>query len=574
MLLPDKKPFRRPLKSKGVFLVPRCALYAASFAAVIVSLTLTFFVLLREQEDPSHNNHHHQDLLNAWKIASGKGSTAERIRNDDDDDDDDNNNKPQSLLSSMDESTKTRYPTNDGNDVGVLSRQPTSFFRVLQRQIDESDDDVRCRRYGFTTTPPSTTTRSSFWNALWRTQPPPPLPTRTHKKRRRKRRIFYGSLLADEPWELLEIVAAETYGIFHGMVFVESNRTQNFTPRRWKRINHTATLATLFGTPHIQVRTYVNEDDGHSEKNSNKTMWREHAQRQEILRGWKELGMQPNDVAYLGDTDETFTRDFLRAVQRCYVRELDYEATQCHYKYNRLSAATRMYFSSPECMARDFIWYHPDLTLGHCVEGIGDAAIHPVAPRVEGYKRAPGFGQGCRDRAHETKISALWNAADFRINVCGSGQRRVDTTLHPELDLYTGFHFHNFFAHAEGIRFKYSSYGHPKKDAYTKNLLRLGSVAMVWQCTQNLTDAQIPSLNRRPEPGKFAGSKPFWPIYFQDADYRQRRHEMVSTMLQQHDDGRPFEHRGTPPMMNMRMTGGQLQQGQMILAAEKLPPRG
>ena len=493
---------------------PQFALSAALLFALASMAATTFLGHQHQQEQQNH-----QQQEEPWKVSA---SDSHRI--------------PRSAAANEGYTNDKMVYPNDGISVGVLSEQPTSFFRALQRQIDESDDVIRCRRYGFTETLPTTT----------------------------RRRIFFGALLAEETWELLEIVAAEAYGIFEGMVFVESNRTQSFAPRNIKRTNHTATLKKLFGTKKVQVRTYVNE------VNWNRTMWREHDQREEILKGWKELGMQPDDIAYMGDTDETFTRDFLRAVQRCYVASLDYDATQCHYSRNRVFAASRMFFSSPECMSRDHAIFHPDMTLGHCVEGIGDASVHPIAPRVDRYKRAPGFGNGCRDRANETKASALWNAADFRVNPCGgTGKMLVNTKLHPELDMHTGFHFHNFFANAEALRFKYATYGHYHKDAYTRNLLHLGSVSMVWQCTQNLTDQELPSLNRRPEPGKFAGLKPFLPIYFQDADYRRRRHEMVSDMLKEHDDGKPFPYRGTPPMM---MTGGQAQ-GQMMMAAKPQPRR-
>ena len=42
---------------------------------------------------------------------------------------------------------------------------------------------------------------------------------------------FYGSLIANEPWELFEITSAEAFGIYHAMAFIESNRTQSFMHR-------------------------------------------------------------------------------------------------------------------------------------------------------------------------------------------------------------------------------------------------------------------------------------------------------------------------------------------------------
>ena len=49
--------------------------------------------------------------------------------------------------------------------------------------------------------------------------------------RTRRRRIFAGSLLADDSWHSLGSSALESYGIYHSITFVESNRTQSYEPR-------------------------------------------------------------------------------------------------------------------------------------------------------------------------------------------------------------------------------------------------------------------------------------------------------------------------------------------------------
>jgi len=223
----------------------------------------------------------------------------------------------------------------DTVNIGFLSDLPRERFRAMQRFIDEDDEAKRCERYGFAHHASSNS------------------PT----ARRSKRKIYYGSLIASEPWELLEIVAAETYGIFDAMVFVEANRTQNFTPRSWTyyhpsvegepRNDASASFRELFGVATVQIRPYVDE------RRHITGLDREHMQRTEILKGWREMGMLPGDVGLLTDADETFTRDFLRAVQFCdEIEALDYEKHRCHYKKTGIRAYAQVFETSPECRRR------------------------------------------------------------------------------------------------------------------------------------------------------------------------------------------------------------------------------
>jgi hypothetical protein len=205
--------------------------------------------------------------------------------------------------------------------MGILSEKSTSFFRNIQRRVDDEDTATRCSRYEGMSYAPN---------------------------KRRSRKIFFGSLIADEPWELLEIVGTETYGIFAGVVLVESNRTQSFEPRQFQRLHHGSVLQEVFGTPNVQVRAYVNE------RPRIQPMIREQLQREEILKGWKEMGMGPDDIGYLGDLDETFTRDFLRAVQTCEVDILNYESHQCERA--KIVSDTRTFEGSPECLAEKGWW--------------------------------------------------------------------------------------------------------------------------------------------------------------------------------------------------------------------------
>jgi hypothetical protein len=205
--------------------------------------------------------------------------------------------------------------------VGVLSEKSVSFFRDIQRGVDEEDPAARCSRFEGMSYEP---------------------------KKKRNRRIFFGSLIADEPWELVEIVGTETYGIFEGIVLVESNRTQAFEPRKFQRLHQGPVLQEVFGTLNVQVRAYVNE------RPRIRPMTREQLQREEILKGWKEMGMGPDDIGYLGDLDETFARDFLRAVQTCELDILKYETHQCERA--KIVSDTRIFEGSPECISDKGWW--------------------------------------------------------------------------------------------------------------------------------------------------------------------------------------------------------------------------
>jgi hypothetical protein len=279
------------------------------------------------------------------------------------------------------------YP-NDGFPQGILSHVAVKHLRALQLQVDEDNHTERCRRYGY------------YYN---NTAPP------------KRRRIFYGANIANEPWEIFEIVAAEAYGIFEGMVFVESNRTQNSVPRPLQRIGHAAVLSRLFGIANVQVRTFVNEHFNIHLVGLD----RENAQRYEILKGWKEMGMTAHDVGYIADPDETFSRDFLRAAQVCDgIDAFNYDLHRCGRDKVKLISTSRSFEMVSECVRDDYHWPHPDMVIGACIELIADEELHPVAAR-DGSERKRGFGKYCRGWTRKTNVKfPPWNPYDFRM-MCG-----------------------------------------------------------------------------------------------------------------------------------------------------------
>jgi Glycosyltransferase family 17 len=283
--------------------------------------------------------------------------------------------------------------------VGIVSQQPASFFDALRAAIDEDDMHERCARYG-----------GYYYNNETHQ------PTTTTKRRRR---LFLGANIATEPWEVLEVIGAEGYGLFAGIVYIESNRTQNFTPRHVRRLRHAPILAHLFGIPtsSVQVRLHVNEDEW------SRDLIRENQQRRDIMQGWLDLGMTRDDVGIVADVDETFSRDFMLALQRCDgIPALDYERHHCHYHHVRITAAAQVFESSPECITAHRHWNRPNAILGHCIEGIADETLHPPAPRMGGrHRQAHGYGGDCDfsivDNITDNRYPS-WGPADFR-DGCG-----------------------------------------------------------------------------------------------------------------------------------------------------------
>jgi hypothetical protein len=421
----------------------------------------------------------------------------------------------------MDLTSKEVVYPNDGFPKGILSNAPVARLRELQQAVDEQDHTERCRRFGF------------FYNS----------------SAPKRRRIFYGSNIADEPWELLEIVAAEAFGIFEGMVYVEANRSHHFAPRPFRRLGHAETLRQLFGARQAQVRGFVNDEE------RKKDIERDNMQRNEILKGWKDMGMLPDDIGYIADADETFSRDFLRAAQVCDgIEAFDYEVHRCG-KAAKLVSSTRVFEMTPECTPVDRNWHHPDMLIGACIEMIGDETLNPLAPR-NGLGRSGGFGDTCvKMISEEDPRYPLWTPYDFKL-LCGKpcanpgrvnrqvialsnslshsfvkGGDQVTLIDQTNYDHHTGYHFHNFFSDFNATRLKYFSYAHPDPDALDKPLEELSEdVKFAVRCIKSTTETASDRY-RRVE-GGFEGLRPTLPLYFLDKDYRHHRHEFMKQKVE------------------------------------------
>lgn len=270
--------------------------------------------------------------------------------------------------------------------------------------------------------------------------------------------------------------------------------------------------------------------------------------------------MEGDDIGFLADADEVLTRDFFRALQTCDdIVQFDYATHQCRHEHVKILSMTRNFEGSPECITKDREGWHPEVMIGHCIAGIGDSTRHADAPRdeIRNSVRAAGFGKFCTDWDGERNITdghyPLWNAADLR-RTCGGAQIGVlelplssattpgspITTTQPQQHIYekyTAFHFHNFFAHLNHIRFKYRTYGHADPNATIKPLYQLlDDLHLMYKCVLDQSDAFFPHDATRPVPfhrivGGFDQAQAFLPIYFYDANYRQRRHDHVRDLV-------------------------------------------
>jgi hypothetical protein len=169
------------------------------------------------------------------------------------------------------------------------SFRPKALFQAEYDRIDSENRTVRCERYGFA-----------------------PL---AHGSKRR--RLFFGSMIADDSFEVIRAHAAEVFGVYHVVALVESNTTHANTPREMRFVNETnpgmrLLQSGIFGpSMRVVVRSFLENAHGQIQ------MERERIQQEDILKEWKQAGMTPEDIGIMSDLDEVFIRDFLRAAQEC-----------------------------------------------------------------------------------------------------------------------------------------------------------------------------------------------------------------------------------------------------------------
>mmetsp|Transcript_27289 Transcript_27289/g.41274 ORF Transcript_27289/g.41274 Transcript_27289/m.41274 type:complete len:290 (+) Transcript_27289:339-1208(+) len=208
--------------------------------------------------------------------------------------------------------------------------------------------------------------------------------------------------------------------------FVESNQTHSRFPRKERFLNTSGinylllAHSGMFG-PHAKATV----DHHHRQEPKSAGENIEYIQRDLILERWKQNGMTKDDIGYLGDVDEAFTRDFLRALQICDVPQFR-PGQDC--KKPKVLGSTLNFQGSLLCPSTSR-GFHPDIIIGECISRIGPA------------------------RKGEKNGVKLWNGHDFKMRDGGQMIEAVDGS-------HTAFHFHNFFSTIEQLRFKYKTYGH------------------------------------------------------------------------------------------------------------------
>lgn len=145
------------------------------------------------------------------------------------------------LLAADETNNEILYPKDSiGSAKILLAAAQTTPRPIPDSNIDHHIERARCTRYKLNYTPNKTNTR---------------------------RRIFWGSPVADDSWHILSIQAIETYGVFHTVAFVESNRTSMADERQLRfdngSLNKGILMGGMFGEDtRVGVDYYVNEDVG------------------------------------------------------------------------------------------------------------------------------------------------------------------------------------------------------------------------------------------------------------------------------------------------------------------------
>uniref|UniRef100_A0A7S1YF03 Glycosyl transferase 64 domain-containing protein n=1 Tax=Grammatophora oceanica TaxID=210454 RepID=A0A7S1YF03_9STRA len=379
---------------------------------------------------------------------------------------------------------------------------PDAMFQTQYDEIDNEDIEKKCARYNLKYNPSSP-----------------------------ERRVFFGSMIANDAIQMLKMHATEVYDLYDVMVLVESNTTHMATPREMRFIPGKEGYEFMYSGawgPNTKIRmSYWLE-----ERPDLMYMSRERTQRNTIVQGWVAEGMTENDIAIMSDMDETFTRDYLLAIKKCEPPD-HILAKDC--KKVKLLGSSLVFQSSPECISQRN-WYHPDWTLGQCMQGVGDASIR--VPRKYKSDKSPACGGGnyCSDGRQD-----LYDADQIKDGMypllSGTDLRELPqgnmATVWNRDDEHTttAFHFHNMFADLVKLRDKYATYAHGSFSMVKRPLGEIEQdLDVVVRCSHGYPNDINPEGRLRYEEGfeKYKGSKP---IYFANSTYRKERHTDLIRMM-------------------------------------------
>ena len=178
----------------------------------------------------------------------------------------------------------------------------------------------------------------------------------------KRRRLFYGALISGDSAEVIKATSMEQYNIYHTVSLIESNTTQNLTPKKWRFFGSENAskelhwLYQLYGPKTKVAVDYYVTSQTKNQTGGFDAMDLEGFQREGFVYRWKFNGMRPDDIAIIGDIDETFSRDFLRALQICDVPQFR-PGQSC--REPKVLGSTLIFESSPECAWKGRRWYHP-----------------------------------------------------------------------------------------------------------------------------------------------------------------------------------------------------------------------
>jgi len=387
-----------------------------------------------------------------------------------------------------------------------------------------------------------------------------------------QRRLFFGSMLANENSEVLIAHAIEVYQKYDVISFVESNTTHFQTPRELNYPPDSFAARTLldselFGSA---TKTKVYIDYWLEDEPLLTHMHREQEQRNTIWKRWIAAGMRPQDIGVMADLDEVVSRDFLNALQVCDFPLFRYEEDpdkriRPDCQTPKMALSTIQYEGSPGCIKK-YVWFHPDLLMGHCILGVGDNAgrASPVRwGKDSHHNKMVGMRieeWGARDYklypqdVIDNKRFPLWDGRDIReINGNEAGLTdyvNLNTTQQEAKDkgaaVYgTAFHLHNWFNSLEVLRHKYATYGHAFKEAVSVPLSKIqGDLDTLVRCNRKIGNENIPAdvgvkpddafpyyeINDQNEVNgvKFSGSRP---IFFLNTTYAEERNTLVTQLI-------------------------------------------
>ena len=391
-------------------------------------------------------------------------------------------------------------------------------YQTIYERIDKDDAATRCHRYGYG----------------YNSRDPP------------NRRIFLASLVADDDLNVVKMHATEAYGLYEAMVLVEANTTFVGTPRKFRFFGkdtpgYQLLRTGLFG-PSTRIVVETQDDQNIRDQEGILGLFREHIQRDYLSEMLRRVGMQQDDVAIVSDIDEVFMRDYLLAVKTCEIPEFILSNHEC--KNPKIVPKTLNFESSPDCVAR-YDWFHPDIILGACIQGVGDSIGRPQAERQLKHiysRRKEGYGgRGPEDYIESIKGLGrypLWTPTDFRATDGAYQSRRGHykgrTGQIQEMDIdvksvegvygFIAYHFHNFFQSTEAVRHKYGTFGHPIPNAATIPFEELSKdIDMSVRCALQMNHSTRDQAKPIVKDGWNAIQGLFRPIYWMDENLRQDR---------------------------------------------------